>query len=53
MAYAWLSVSPPDRMAVEFIRMGGKHEAATAFYATRKEATSPWFRCEGVNLVGT
>ena len=46
---------PPDRMAVEFIRMGGKHEAATAFYATLRkggdEPVAPVLK--GVNLVGT
>ena len=46
---------PPDRMDVEFIRMGGKHEAATAFYVTLRrggsEPAPPVVK--GVNLVGT
>jgi hypothetical protein len=44
-----------DRMEAEFIRMGGKHEAATAFYATlRKGGDEPVAPAvKGVNLVGT
>ena len=44
-----------DRMEAEFIRMGGKHEAATAFHATlRKGGDEPVAPAvKGVNLVGT
>lgn len=46
----------PDRMEVEYIRMGGSHEEATAFYAMlRREGEEPVAAApqKGVNLVGT
>ena len=46
----------PDRMEVEYIRMGGSHEEATAFYAMlRREGEEPMPALSpgGVNLVGT